>query len=201
MGNGGRVCPLWYRYRADDLAGPATLQRSTLYVVGCLYGNTEALRAILDRAAGERATVVFNGDFHWLDTDIEEFRAIAEAVAGHHATLGNVEAELINPSGDNGCGCAYPDYIDDRIVTPSNTIASRLRATALQIPELVGLLANLPRYLVAEVAGQRVGVLHGDPESLGLTSGARSPGTRRPGATATVEQAARGTLAPARTPQ
>jgi hypothetical protein len=90
----------------------------------------------------------------------------AEAVAGHHATLGNVEAELINPSGNNGCGCAYPDYIDDGTVELSNTIASRLRATGVQVPELVGLLENLPRYLVAEVAGHRIGVLHGDPESL-----------------------------------
>jgi hypothetical protein len=39
---------------------------------------------------------------------------------------------------------------------------TRLRATAARFPELV----ELPRYLTASVGGRRVGILHGDPESL-----------------------------------
>ena len=48
----------------------------------------------------------------------------------------------------------------------SNQIIGRLRATAARFPELVGRLGTLPRYLTASVAGERVGILHGDPESL-----------------------------------
>jgi hypothetical protein len=43
---------------------------------------------------------------------------------------------------------------------------TRLRATAARFPELVSRLGELPRYLTASVGGRRVGILHGDPESL-----------------------------------
>jgi hypothetical protein len=167
----GRSCPLAYRYRPDALAQPAQLEADTLYVVGGLYGNRAALQAVLERAAEEPdgpATVVFNGDFHWLDVDPEDFQAISEAVLAHHATKGNVEAELASQGSDEdaGCGCAYPDYIDDAVVDRSNQIIGRLRATAEQFPDHVRRLGELPRYLTAGVAGERVGILHGDPESL-----------------------------------
>jgi hypothetical protein len=48
----------------------------------------------------------------------------------------------------------------------SNQIITRLRATASGFPELVRRLGELPRYLTASVAGGRVGIVHGDPESL-----------------------------------
>jgi hypothetical protein len=108
---------------------------------------------------------VFNGDFHWLDIDPEAFQAISETVLGHHAIKGNVEAELASAE-EAGCGCAYPDYISDDVVERSNQIMSRLRATASRFPELVTRLGQLPRYLTASVGGQRIGILHGDPESL-----------------------------------
>lgn len=161
----GRACPLSYRYRPEDLAGPARLHCSTLFVVGCLYGNTAALHAVVERAAVDEATVVFNGDFHWLDIDPVDFHLVADTVADHHAILGNVEAELLSED-DNGCGCAYPDYIDDATVELSNTIASVLGRTAAGAPESLDMLRGLPHFVVVEVAGTRVGVLHGDPESL-----------------------------------
>jgi hypothetical protein len=43
---------------------------------------------------------------------------------------------------------------------------TRLRATASRFPDLVGRFGSLPRYLTAAVAGERVGIIHGDPESL-----------------------------------
>ena len=164
----GRSCPLAYRYQPEALAGPAQLAAGTLYVVGGLYGNLAALHAVLERAGrepGGPVTVVFNGDFHWLDVDPEEFEAISEAVLGHHATKGNVEHELASEQ-DAGCGCAYPDYIGDQVVQRSNQIMTRLRATASRFPGLVGRLGALPRHLTASVGGHRVGILHGDPESL-----------------------------------
>ena len=167
----GRTCPLAYRYQPEALAQPAQLEADTLYVVGGLYGNPAALQAVLERAGrepGAPPAIVFNGDFHWLDVDPEDFRTIGEAVLAHHATKGNVEAELAfdGSAQDAGCGCAYPDYVGDDVVERSNQIIGRLRATAARFPELVGRLGTLPRYLTASVGGQRVGILHGDPESL-----------------------------------
>jgi hypothetical protein len=62
--------------------------------------------------------------------------------------------------------CAYPDYISNDVGDRSNQIMTRLRATASRFPELVSRLGELPRYLTASVGGRRVGILHGDPESL-----------------------------------
>jgi hypothetical protein len=165
----GRSCPLAYRYRPEALAEPAQLEADTLYVVGGLYGNPAALAAVLERAYQEPdgpATILFNGDFHWLDVDPDDFRTISETVLAHHAIKGNVEAELAAEDESAGCGCAYPDYISDAVVDRSNEIITRLRATAGQFPELVGRLGDLPRYLTASVGGERVGILHGDPEAL-----------------------------------
>jgi hypothetical protein len=164
----GRSCPIGYLYQPEMLAQPARLEADTLYVVGGLYGNPFALRAVLERAYREPAglaAVVFNGDFHWLDVDPEDFHAVSQAVLAHYATKGNVEAELASED-DAGCGCAYPDYVGDDVVERSNQIITRLRATAGRFPELVRRMGALPRYLTAGVAGERVGIVHGDPESL-----------------------------------
>jgi hypothetical protein len=106
----GRSCPIGYRYQPEMLAQPARLEADTLYVVGGLYGNLVALRAVLertDREPGGPMAVVFNEDFHWLDVDPDDFRAVSQVVLARHATKGNVEAELASQE-DAGCGCAYP---------------------------------------------------------------------------------------------
>jgi len=165
----GRSCPVAYRYPAEELARKAVLACETLYVVGGLYGNSVALETILERAARERqapATIVFNGDFHWLDVDPDEFRSVTGQVLSHHATKGNVEAELVAEVDEVGCGCAYPEYIDDATVARSNAIMARLRETARRFPQDLARIARLPRHLTAEVGGERVGIVHGDPESL-----------------------------------
>jgi hypothetical protein len=177
----GRQCPLAYRYQPAVLAGPARLSARTVFVVGGLYGNPLALEAVLERARVDRAgeaTVVFNGDFHWLDVDAADFRRVSELVLSRHATKGNVEAELASAE-DAGCGCAYPDYVDDAVVERSNQVMARLHATAERFPDLVESLGKLPRYLTAMVGGERVGIVHGDPESLagwGLALEAMEPG-------------------------
>ena len=161
----GRSCPISYRLRPEDLAVPATFSTTTLYVIGGLYGSVAAMDAVLDRVAQDGpAVVVFNGDFHYLDVAEEDFLRIADGVSGHLATRGNVETELATAGDDDGCG--YPDYVDDGIVERSNAVMSRLRETAQRHPELVALMAELPRQLVVEVGGLRVAVLHGDPEQL-----------------------------------
>jgi hypothetical protein len=176
----GRDCPLAYRYDPEALAEPSGLSAETLYVVGGLYGNPGALQAVRERARREPAgaAIVFNGDFHWLDVDLGDFRMISETVLSHHAIKGNVEAELASGE-DSGCGCAYPDYVGDAVVERSNQIMTRLRATAARFPDLVGRLGGLPMHLTASVGGERVGIVHGDPESLagwGLALEAMEPG-------------------------
>jgi hypothetical protein len=177
----GRDCPLAYRYRPEVLAGPAQLSAATLYVAGGLYGNPFALEAVLELARGDPAgevAVVFNGDFHWLDVDPEDFHTISELVLLQHAIKGNVEAELAADK-DAGCGCAYPDYVPDVVVERSNQIMTRLRGMAERLPDLVRRLDALPRYLTASVGAERVGIVHGDPESLagwGLALEAMEPG-------------------------
>jgi hypothetical protein len=165
----GRSCPIAYRYRPEELATGAAFRCESLYVVGGLYGNTVALECVLERVERERhtpAAVVFNGDFHWLDVDADEFEQVTEQVLAHHAIRGNVEAELAATGDEAGCGCAYPEYIDDATVARSNAIMARLRERARRFPKLIDQLAALPRHLTAEVGGERVGIVHGDPESL-----------------------------------
>ena len=164
----GRACPAGYRYGAQVLAAPAALRVDTLWVAGGLYGNGFALERLLelfDLEPGSKA-LVFNGDFHWFDVDAERFAEVNRQVLGHTATRGNVETELSMPVAGAGCGCGYPDWVDDADVERSNRIIERLRETAWHAPRAVAALAALPMYLVAQVGDERVGIVHGDAESL-----------------------------------
>jgi hypothetical protein len=165
----GRTCPSSYGYRPEVLANAPSLAADTLYVVGGLYGNLQALAEALalkraEEAAGHGVRLVFNSDFHWFDRDPGEFAAVQAEVLTHTAK-GNVEAELALPSGA-GCGCAYPEDIEDATVDRSNEIIAALQSTAAAIPGAREALAALPRYLVAVVGSLRIGIVHGDAESL-----------------------------------
>lgn len=168
MAEPGRHCPLSYRTTAAGLAERTPLVAETAYVVGGLYGNESALEAILALAERDapRPLLVFNGDFNWFDADPAVFRRINERVLEHPALLGNVEMELIAPQPGAGCGCAYPDFVDDQTVERSNRIMARLQAVAAGQPDILAQLARLPRQLRLEIAGVAVGVVHGDPDSL-----------------------------------
>lgn len=167
----GRLCPVHYRYPVEIFDRSPQLRAHTVYVIGGLYGNREALDAVLAMGEQERHKVgdvalIFNGDFHCLDVRAEDFVPINETVQRHTAIQGNVEAELAADDSEAGCGCAYPDYVDEGTVMRSNAIMARLRATAEAFPELRRRLGDLPMTLSIEVAGERIAILHGDPESL-----------------------------------
>jgi predicted phosphodiesterase len=162
----GRSCPLGYRYLPADFARPADFSAGTLYVIGGLYGNLPALDTILAMAARESAMLVFNGDFNWFNIDDAGFCAINNEVLRHHALRGNVETELASDDDAAGCGCAYPDHVSDAEVARSNSIMTTLRATARHDASLRQRLAALPMNRVAEIAGLRVAIVHGDLESL-----------------------------------
>lgn len=161
------ACPAAYHYRPEDLARTPAFTCTTLYVVGGMYGNPYALDAIQVRANAEPSPpeIVFNGDFHYLDTDPAAFRAINDGVRAHHATQGNIEYALTTADDTVGCGCDYPGYVPDAIVANSNAVVAQLRA-ATAASEQYPWLAELPRYLTVAVNEHRVGIVHGDPENL-----------------------------------
>ncbi|WP_148861129.1 metallophosphoesterase family protein [Marinobacter fonticola] len=168
----GRSCPIHYRYRPEQLCqAPESLDADVLYVVGGLYGNPLALEAIeslveKEQALGRRVRVVFNGDFNWFNRAVDGFEDFNHRVLAHDIVLGNVEYELSNPSPDAGCGCAYPDFVDSRVVARSNRIMQQLQAVAGSFPAIQSRLRNAPRWRCLSLAGQRLLILHGDPESL-----------------------------------
>ena len=166
MARPGRSCPRHYRYPPTVFARAADLRAQSLYIVGGLYGNRFALEAVLAMARREGAALVFNGDFNWFNVDPAAFEGVNETVLEHAALRGNVETEIAGEDSGAGCGCAYPEWVGEAEVERSNEILTRLRGTAGAYPELRGRLAVLPMHLVAEIAGLRIGVVHGDAESL-----------------------------------
>ena len=184
----GRTCPLAYRYSPSQLGeDPIEITEDVLYIVGGLYGNIEALDEIERMAAeeernGYRVHLVFNGDFNWFNASAELFREVNSRVLRHMACLGNVEYELAHPSPGAGCGCAYPDFVDQRVVQRSNRIITRLQDIARDQPDLMEKLADLPRFQCLIFGGLKILVLHGDPESLagwGLAHESFAEGNRK----------------------
>lgn len=167
----GRVCPIRYRYGAQALAEAPARDASTLYVVGGLYGNGPALDAVellarTDSPGSQPPILCFNGDFNWFNVADREFTQINQRVLAHDAILGNVEAEFDSSADDAGCGCAYPDSVDGGIVERSNQIHRQLKVTASRHETLRHRIAQLPMFARYQVAGCRVGVVHGDADSL-----------------------------------
>ncbi|MGQ0752136.1 MAG: hypothetical protein ACT4PS_16515 [Betaproteobacteria bacterium] len=164
----GRSCPLNYRYSPASLARHPDIHAETLYVVGGLYGNVHALERILEivHAEPQRALIVFNGDFHWFDVHLCDFAVVDWIVMQHIALRGNVESEIAGDDDSAGCGCAYPSDVTRDEVERSNAIARLLRCTARRFPGIRSGLDSLQMNAVAQVAGVRVAIVHGDAESL-----------------------------------
>ena len=164
----GRVCPQRYRYGPGAIAAAPERLAETLYVIGGLYGNLQALAAVeaMARVESGPVTLCFNGDFNWFNVDAAGFCAINERVLRHDAIAGNVEAELGESSDAAGCGCAYPESVDQGSVERSNGIHARLKRTAARHPDLLDRLGGLPMVARYRVGDARIGVVHGDAESL-----------------------------------
>ncbi len=161
----GRTCPRDYVYSPAELARTAEFATDTLYVAGGLYGNLAALDSLEALASEERATVVINGDFHWFDAEPEWFAAIDDRVASYRSLRGNIETEVARLDDVGaGCGCAYPDSVDEAVVHRSNAILQELRRNASHAARTR--LASLPMHLVAQVGDLRVAIVHGDAASL-----------------------------------
>lgn len=164
----GRTCPLDYQYRPEDIAAaPEAFSCDVLYVVGGLYGNPFALKAVEELVAREPgARVVFNGDFHWFDAEDHWFNWIQEGVEAFDALAGNVEKELARDATDAGCGCAYPEKVDQALVERSNRIHQKLKEQMPKDKVLLDSLRALPSFMKVEVSGRALALVHGDPTSL-----------------------------------
>lgn len=163
----GRVCPADYAYSPAVFKRAPDFEARTLYVAGGVYGNLAALAALDELAAAEPepAEIVLNGDVHWFDAEPGWFAAVETHAARHRALRGNVETEIARPDDIGaGCGCAYPPSVGEGVVRRSNAILERLRGAASQASR--ERLAALPPHLVARVGGLRIGVVHGDAQSL-----------------------------------
>ncbi|AOU97976.1 hypothetical protein BI364_08360 [Acidihalobacter yilgarnensis] len=167
----GRNCPMHYRYSASVFHRSPVLEADILYVIGGLYGNVEALNAVLamkrlEERRGAGVTLFFNGDFNWFNVNLDDFKIINDTVLEHAAIQGNVEAELGESGHGVGCGCAYPTSTSDEVVEHSNRIMDRLRATAGHFQGLTDRLSVLPMHATVTVGDKRIGIVHGDPVSL-----------------------------------
>jgi hypothetical protein len=163
-------CDPRYRYGAKALVDAPVSSAHTAYIIGGLYGNFEALAAIVQRQAKERAegrdvVLVFNGDHNWFNRDDATFTAVNETVLREVVIAGNVEAGLAE-GGDAGCGCDYPEHFDAHYVERSHAIMRELQQVAARHPAIARQLAALPYARRLVVGALVIGVVHGDAEHL-----------------------------------
>lgn len=165
----GRICPTDYHIGPEVFRRDPDFVAETLYVVGGLYGNAFALDAIEAMAAAEPGpvTIVVNGDAHWFDAELHAFRSLDVRLARYPAICGNVELELARTADIGaGCGCAYPDNVDDGVVQRSNAIIATLATEIFGERDIKARFAALPKTLIVEVGSAKVTVVHGDAWSV-----------------------------------
>lgn len=164
----GRDCPADYGLGPRAFRDQPELAAEVVYVVGGLYGNPVALDAIESLFEGERTQakrIVFNGDFHWFDRDRAQFAAIESRTRAHHRLRGNVETELARGDDAAGCGCAYPEQVDEATVERSNRILAALKEAA-RASGCAAALGALPMVARVRVGDCGVAITHGDDLSL-----------------------------------
>ena len=157
-------CPSDY---ALSFSWDGALCCETLYVVGGLYGNVQALQAI-KKFVEPDARVVFNGDMHWFDNDAEQFRAIEEGAKAFYLLNGNVEKELSREiKSGAGCGCFYPDSVAQTTKSWANEIHAHLsKMVDAHLPQYKAMFQKRASCLGVYVGEQKIAITHGDEFSL-----------------------------------
>ena len=157
-------CPLDYALSFDVTP---TQHCDTLYVVGGLYGNGEALEALKRRIEPE-ALVVFNGDIHWFDASIELFMRIEEEIVPFVLLNGNVEMELSREvKSGAGCGCFYPTCVSEETKAWAHEIHAILSEMVdTHLPTYKKKFQERKTCLSVLVGEHTVAITHGDETSL-----------------------------------
>ena len=126
-------------------------------VFGGPYSNLEATQAVLAAAAARGIPprrIVCTGDIVAYGADAAATLAAVRA-AGIWAVMGNCEESLGSGAGDCGCGYAEGSACDRLAVEWYAHAERRLNGDARRW------MATLPRRLDIELAGRRLGVIHG----------------------------------------
>src|SRR5260370_34707425 len=141
---------------------PLVCSNGPLMVVGGLYSNLEATRALLEQAARlaippER--IICTGDVVAYGADPA---ATVELVrdAGCHVLLGNCEESLAGGSADCGCGFPAGSACEELSAAWFAHAARELAADAL------AWMARLPRRIELEIGGHRLAGVHGGAGSI-----------------------------------
>ena len=178
----GRSCPLDYRYTPARIAQSPSIARGAVYAAGGLYGNLGGAASLSRLLATEPCNdpeLIFNGDFHWFDAEPIWFAEVEAFTARHTRLRGNVETEFSRiHEGGAGCGCAYPDAVDEGVVERSNRIEQALAETAMRHSNGQDSWSGLPMFVRRQVGDTRVAIVHGDAWSLagwGFAQGLAAP--------------------------
>lgn len=169
----GRSCPMDYVLKEEMFEKSIKGDYDTLYIIGGLYGNkfaAEEIENIVEngRKKGEKSIVVLNGDSHWFDKDEKTFYEIEDKIKKWIPMQGNVEMEMTRISDIGvGCGCAYPECVDDESVERSNKIHGELKKIALNDKVLREELSLRPKVQIFSISDKKICVTHGDEKLLG----------------------------------
>lgn len=164
----GRVGASDYAIAPEEWDKPPIAKCDVLYSVGGVYGNIEAMKTVREMVKSEQGNVcvVYNGDYHWFDGTAENYLEVERLLEGSIPMNGNVELELARLEDCGvGCGCSYPTTMSDAFVGRSNAIFGRMKDSVKNLPE-VSALDNRPAWGVVEVGEARVGITHGDEQSV-----------------------------------
>lgn len=165
----GRTLPPDYQIKEAAFQANKKLPKdTTFYIVGGLYGNPWALKALKHLLKEEEGPIhcCFNGDYHWFDFRSADFMKIEQFVQHYDRLLGNVEAECCRQEATYGCGCSYPATVPAATVARSNAIHQKLKRTARQFPQVISTyqhLKKIQRYTLGDLG---VLVSHGDEQAL-----------------------------------
>ena len=125
----GRFCPPHYFYGSEELAKASEKCADEIIVVGGIYGNLEALNTLRSFNLPSK-NVVLGGDFNWFNISPDLFEEVNLKAMEFTTILGNVEMELVSPTDNVGCGCAYPESVPEIEVSNSNEIMTALQSTS-----------------------------------------------------------------------
>lgn len=163
----GRNCSLDYILEKNWQNKVEVVNYDTIYVVGGLYGNYEALLEIKKMASLEKTAplIVFNGDVHWFDVLEEDFLKVENLIRDDIKLLGNVEYELIKQNSDLGCGCNYPEDVDDGVVERSNIIHSMMKDNITN-EKIISDIKTRNKTIALNCFGKKIAITHGDEKNL-----------------------------------
>ncbi|MEK9697603.1 MAG: hypothetical protein VW270_17695, partial [Candidatus Poseidoniales archaeon] len=161
----GRFCPPHYFYGPGELAKASEKHTDEIIVAGGIYGNLEALNTLRSFNLPSK-NVVLGGDFNWFNISPDLFEEVNLKAMEFTTILGNVEMELVSPTDNVGCGCAYPESVPEIEVSNSNQIMAALQSTSEKFTTILAQLEQCPKYARFNIGSLRVLIVHGDTESL-----------------------------------